>query len=136
MDAVPMEIERYIYGKVDKVEHIKALIDRMTVADFEELREVATHIQNKLLAMRVDMFVDLKKVWVDMVKSDKKSGLKRAMYIEFRGIKGHPTHFREFVMRVDKFAVKYIHGCEEHRGLPVHWYKIACLEYMDRYWIE
>lgn len=126
-----MEIERYIYGKVDKVEHITALIDRMTIADFNELRGIMQHSRSKLLDMRRNMFVDLKKVWADMVKEDKKSGKERKMFIRF-----NQTDGREFVISVIKFAVKYIYGYEVVCGLRGARYKINNMETMDTYWIE
>lgn len=125
MDALPMDIQQYIYNKVDRVEHIKALIDGMSIKDFNEIMAVHKHLCKRINASRSELFHDLKAKWNEMRKENKKKGLNRRMYIEVESRTGNVE------LCVDKFAIKNIYA----KGDGKTW-TIMGTEYIQRYWIE
>jgi hypothetical protein len=129
MDALTADLQQLIVGKVDKVEHIKGLIDKLNADDCVE---VGKYINERYDLIRSTAFSDLKDVWRGMLKGNKKDKTTKRMFIVFT------RNGCERTFCVEKFAVKYVYAWEVQHGEVLKYRSVmfSTVQNMTRYYIE
>lgn len=148
MNALPNDIQQYIYGKVDKTEHIKALFDSMTDEDkVKHIKMVLSTMNTPYIAKvgrdvewiiretRQMSYDDFKKEWVSMKKENKRLGVERNMYMRFDSLITDYMVDWNVVIKVDKFALGYVYASRFPEG-RFSYKKMTEVEQCSSFWIE
>jgi hypothetical protein len=133
LNTLPVDVLGHIFGKVDTMEHMTKLIEKMSPSEMNQLKY---YIDKRLENRRNKSFSELKQKWIEMRDDNKKNGTNRKMYVEFnRG--GICEDYKDYTFVVDRFRGKYMYGDEvSHKMLRNYPIGFNVAEYFGRYWIE
>lgn len=101
MDALPNDIQQYICGKVDKIEHISTLIEKMTG---KELAALSLRVDIIIDRRREEAYNTLRQEWLSVKEGDKK------MYVRFEYYRGSSGAGKDIVVEVKDIARGFLYS--------------------------
>lgn len=118
LNALPADVLNHILSGVNKVEHIKMLLDKFTEEEVASLREINKHIFKRVNDFTAERFSKIKSLFTEVKKFNKKSnnsrkGITKKLLVELKVV--NPAgEDKLMLITVDKVCVSRIHGRNKH----------------------